>query len=155
MMARSWVVISAKKMRRAMAAPMPQKMTLRRCSSGTVAAAMPTTMALSPARTRSMAMTCPRAANWTINRNFPLFLFLDGGAPTEMHRLLLILLGSGRCGRVLLPMVAQHSQHYRHQHKQQGRDQQSQRQRMSEEDRRVALADRQRPTKLLFGQRTQ
>ena len=63
MIASNWVVISAKKMRSTMAAPMPQKMTLRRFSKGTPAAAMPTTMALSPARTRSIAMTWPKAAS--------------------------------------------------------------------------------------------
>jgi hypothetical protein len=42
---------------------MPQKMTLRRFSAGTAAAAMPTTMALSPASTRSIATTWPKAAS--------------------------------------------------------------------------------------------
>ena len=38
MIASNWVVMSAKKMRSTMAAPTPQKMTLRRCSTGTPAA---------------------------------------------------------------------------------------------------------------------
>ena len=40
MTARSWVVMSAKKMRSMIAAPIPAKITFRRCSFGTPAAAM-------------------------------------------------------------------------------------------------------------------
>jgi hypothetical protein len=43
------------------AAAIPQKITFRRFCAATPAAAMPTTMALSPARTISMKTTCPRA----------------------------------------------------------------------------------------------
>ena len=75
MIASSWVVISAKKMRSTMAAPMPQKITLRRWSTGTPAAAMPTTMALSPASTRSIAMTCPSAASWGHKSKFSIIPF--------------------------------------------------------------------------------
>ena len=55
--ASSWAVTAAKPMRMTVAAMMPQKIALRRWSAGSPAAAMPTTMALSPARTMSMNST--------------------------------------------------------------------------------------------------
>lgn len=47
----------ANRMRSTVAAAMPAAMTRRRCATGSPAAAMPTTMALSPASTMSMITT--------------------------------------------------------------------------------------------------
>src|SRR5687768_16422878 len=55
------VTRSAKMMRRTRAAMTPRMMTLRRCSAGSPAASAPTTMALSPASTRSIISTCRNA----------------------------------------------------------------------------------------------
>ena len=55
--ASSCAVMAAKPIRMMVAAMMPQKIALRRWSGGRPAAAMPTTMALSPARTMSMNST--------------------------------------------------------------------------------------------------
>ena len=63
MMARSLVVKTAKTMRSIAAAPMPRMIAFRRTSGGNPAAAMPTTMALSPASTRSMTMTVESAVS--------------------------------------------------------------------------------------------
>ncbi|MCY1312279.1 hypothetical protein D9M70_626890 [compost metagenome] len=52
----------ASAMRSTVAAMMPTRMTFLRCSVGSPAAARPMTTALSPARTRSMTMTCRSAA---------------------------------------------------------------------------------------------
>jgi hypothetical protein len=60
---RSCTVIEAKAMRITVAAPMPQRIAFRRCSAGSPAAAMPTTMALSPASTTSMNRTCASATS--------------------------------------------------------------------------------------------
>jgi len=51
----------AKAMRSTAAAAMPIRMARLRCRAGSPAAAMPTTMALSPASATSMATTCNRA----------------------------------------------------------------------------------------------
>ena len=56
----SCTVIDAKAMRMTVAAMMPQKIAFVRWSAGRPAAAMPTTMALSPARTMSMNSTSSR-----------------------------------------------------------------------------------------------
>ena len=58
---RSCVVVSAKTMRSAVAAAMPIRIALLRCSLGSPDAASPMTMALSPASTRSIMMTCKKA----------------------------------------------------------------------------------------------
>jgi hypothetical protein len=50
--------MAAKAIRITVAAPMPSRMAVRRWSGGSPAAAMPTTMALSPASTMSMNNTC-------------------------------------------------------------------------------------------------
>jgi hypothetical protein len=55
------VVAKAKMMRNSVAAAMPSMMALARCSRGNPDAAMPTTTALSPARTRSIQMMPRRA----------------------------------------------------------------------------------------------
>ena len=60
-MARSQVVMPAKRMRSTVAATMPTRIALFRCSRGSPAAARPMTMALSPASTRSIMMTWRRA----------------------------------------------------------------------------------------------
>jgi hypothetical protein len=60
-MASSWTVMSASPMRMTTAAARPIRMALRRCSWGRAAAARPTATALSPARTRSIISTLPRA----------------------------------------------------------------------------------------------
>ncbi len=64
-------VISAKMMRSTVAAPMPTRIALRRWSAGKPAAAMPMTMALSPARTRSIAMTWRSAEKPAAGEIFP------------------------------------------------------------------------------------
>jgi len=57
----SLVAKKANMMRSAAAAPMPMMIALRRMSGGRPAAAMPTTMALSPASTRSIRTTVASA----------------------------------------------------------------------------------------------
>ena len=57
----NWVATAANVTRRITAPAMPQKMTRARSSGDTREAARPTTIALSPANTRSMKMICPRA----------------------------------------------------------------------------------------------
>ena len=57
----SLVATSANMMRRTTAPPMPHRMTFLRIDGCTAAAAMPTTMALSPERTTLMKMTLASA----------------------------------------------------------------------------------------------
>ena len=59
----SWVTISANRMRSTSAAITPMTMTFLRCSAGRPAASAPTTIALSPASTRSIISTWKKAAN--------------------------------------------------------------------------------------------
>ena len=59
--ASSHVVMLAKTMRSTVAAMMPTRIALLRCSRGSPDAARPMTMALSPASTRSMKMTWKKA----------------------------------------------------------------------------------------------
>src|SRR5262249_2213136 len=66
---RSCVVIPANTMRSAVAAPIPMRIAFVRCSCGKPAAAKPMTMALSPARTRSIMMTWKNAAMASLVRN--------------------------------------------------------------------------------------
>ena len=51
-------------MRNTIAAPIPSRMTRRRRSGGRPGGAIPTTIALSPAKTMSMMSTEIRALNW-------------------------------------------------------------------------------------------
>ena len=53
----NWVVAAANVMRRTVAAMIPTRTAFVRCSSGNPAAAKPMTMALSPAKTKSIMMT--------------------------------------------------------------------------------------------------
>ena len=57
------VATAANRMRSTTAPATPQKITLARIAGCTRDAAMPTTMALSPASTKSMTMICERATN--------------------------------------------------------------------------------------------
>ena len=58
----SWVTISANRMRSTSAAITPMTMTFLRWSAGRPAASAPTTIALSPASTRSIISTWKKAA---------------------------------------------------------------------------------------------
>jgi hypothetical protein len=67
---RSCVVTSAKPIRITVAAMIPTRIALARCSLGRPAAARPITMALSPASTRSMPMTCKQGDEPLVGEDF-------------------------------------------------------------------------------------
>src|SRR6185295_8444125 len=54
-------------MRKTVAARMPTSMALVRCSRGKPAAARPITIALSPARTKSIVITCARTTSASLD----------------------------------------------------------------------------------------
>src|SRR5580658_9120452 len=64
MMARNFDAMTAKTMRSRVAMTIPIRIARRRSSGANPAAAMPTTMALSPARVMSMTTTWMKALNW-------------------------------------------------------------------------------------------
>ena len=67
MIASSCTATSANSMRATSARPAPSMITLRCCAGGSPAAAVPTTTALSPARTMSISTTLTSAVSWEIS----------------------------------------------------------------------------------------